>query len=58
MSGGGCVTSSQGNVDHYVALSRLPAGDRDGCGEGVESVPCVDGCVVDGDNVETVECFT
>ena len=58
MSGGGCVTSSQGNVDHYVALSRLPAGDRDGCSEGVGSVLWVDGCFVDGDDSETVECFT
>ena len=31
----GCITSSQGNVDHYVALSQLPAGDRDSCGDDV-----------------------
>ena len=33
-------------------------GDRDSCGAGVGSVPCVDGCVVDGGDAETVECFT
>lgn len=30
-----CVTRLHGNVDQYVALSRLPVGDRDSCGDDV-----------------------
>ena len=51
MSDVGCVTRSQGNVDHYVELSRLPADDRDGCGDDVGSVPLVVGHLIDGDDV-------
>lgn len=36
----GCVTRSQGNVDHYVELSRLPADDRDSCGDDVADCSC------------------
>lgn len=46
-----CVTSSQGNVDQYVALSRLPAGDRDSRGNDVGTVPLVNSHPIDGDDV-------